>query len=384
MRWENDGVPFAVDADGNFRDVASVARGLQCGCFCADCKGPLVAKKGDIKAHHFAHHDRRDCRHSLEASLFGMLLTFTARQGATLMLPPCGDRHELVPRPSEIFTEKQAADFFRTRWVIPAGAVSLEGAELAEPDLNRSTVDRADIRLAGIEVHVLSHRKREADIAQQLRRDGPAVLLIDLREYASNWWRVCDEHKHETLNAAKSATDVMTKWIEHETGGRRWLFHPELEQKKNVLEKWIAEKSQVAAQRRLQTRLECVPRGVDAGARVAEEKVMETSAQACVPGAGDHGLDLAGFVRNVKQAHSFTTHLAAECGLSWDNVEHTYVYFGRPGERVPDVALEMFDLKEEWRPVFGKEAARFTPAAKMLREAVAPYGLRAGGNPMEV
>lgn len=194
--------------------------------------------------------------------------------------------------------------------------------------------------------------------------------MIDLREYASNWWRVCDEHKHETLNAAKSATDVMTKWIEHETGGRRWLFHPELEHKKNVLEKWIAEKSQVAAQRRLQTRLECVPRGVDAGARVAEEKVMETSAQACVPGAGDHGLDLAGFVRNVKQAHSFTTHLAAECGLSWDNVEHTYVYFGRPGERVPDVALEMFDLKEEWRPVFGKEAARFTPAAKMLREAV--------------
>jgi hypothetical protein len=190
MRWDNDGVPFAVDANGNFRDVASVARGLQCGCFCADCKGPLVAKKGDIKAHHFAHHDRRDCRHALEASLFGMLMTFASRPGATLMLPPCGDRHELVPRPSDIFTEKQAAGFFRTRWVIPAGSVSLEGAERVSPDLNRSTVDRAEIRLAGIEVHILSHRKREADVAQRIRRDGPAVLLIDLREYASNWWRV--------------------------------------------------------------------------------------------------------------------------------------------------------------------------------------------------
>ena len=73
MVWENDGVPFSVDDNGKFRDVADVKRGLRCGCFCADCKGPLVAKKGEVRVHHFAHHDRRDCRHALEASLFGML-----------------------------------------------------------------------------------------------------------------------------------------------------------------------------------------------------------------------------------------------------------------------------------------------------------------------
>jgi hypothetical protein len=73
-------------------------------------------------------------------------------------------------------------------------------------------------------------------------------------------------------------------------------------------------------------------------------------------------------------------HLAADCGLSWDSVEHIYVYFGRPGEWVPEVALEMFDPREEWRPVFVNESARFTPAAKMLRETIAPYGLRTRGN----
>jgi hypothetical protein len=173
----------------------------------------------------------------------------------------------------------------------------------------------------------------------------------------------------------------MTKWMQHETGGRRWLFHPELEQKKNVLTKWIAEKSQVAARSRVRAGLERVPLRAAPKARIAEEKLMRMPAQPGGHGAGDHEFNLAGFVRSVKHAHTFTTHLAAECGLSWDNVEHTYVYFGRPGEWVPEVALEMFDPKEEWRPVSGMEAARFTPAVKMLSEATAPYGLRAGGNP---
>lgn len=47
---------WAQDATGRMVHIDSVPRGKSCGCHCPHCKEPLVAKHGDIKAHHFAHH----------------------------------------------------------------------------------------------------------------------------------------------------------------------------------------------------------------------------------------------------------------------------------------------------------------------------------------
>ena len=391
MQWENEGVPFAVDAAGNFRDVASVARGLQCGCFCADCKGPLVAKKGEIKAHHFAHHDRRECRHALEASLFGMLMTLVRAPEAALMVPPCGERHQLVPRPEEVFTEAQAAAFFRTPWVIEAASVPLSNAAFAEKDINLSQVDQPEIRAGDLEVHVLSHRKRETQIAERVRRDGPAVLLLDLRDYAAIWWSVCDEHKNETIEAAKTATGVMTRWLQRDTSGRVWLFHPDLEQKKQELRTWIAEKSQVAAQWRLRQRLKRVPQfsGRFQSVRPAQTAVSRTNAPTIPQRQPQQEIDAprvpseseltsntpVGYVRSVKNGNWFSTHMAAEFGLWLDARNGIFVFLGRPGDPVPINVQDMLDPKEEWRPVFASDAANFTAAKQLLRQAVAPYSL---------
>ena len=35
--------------------VSDVDRGLACKCICNDCDKPLIARKGDERAHHFAH-----------------------------------------------------------------------------------------------------------------------------------------------------------------------------------------------------------------------------------------------------------------------------------------------------------------------------------------
>lgn len=392
MLWENDGVPFAVDADGNFRDVADVERGLRCACFCADCKGPLLAKKGEIRAHHFAHHDRRECRHALEASLFGMLMTLVRRPDATLMLPPCGDRHQLVPRPAEVFAEAQAAKFFRTPWVIESTAVSLAGAEMAEPEINLSTVERPEIRVADLDVHILSHRKREPDVAQRIRCDGPAVLVLDLRDYASLWWSVCDEHKNETLDAAKTATGVMQRWLQEQTGGRAWLHHPELEQKKNKLRQWIAERSHVAAQWRSREKLRRVPRDYGGTPKERETRPVLPAPKCTRPqnsreqdepkfpsapsDAGANEPAPVGYTRNVKNAHWLTTHMAADFGLWWDTKNRTYVFLGRPGDTVPGLVEDMLDPNDEWRPVFPADAVNFSSARQMLRQSLAPYGLR--------
>lgn len=46
---------IGVDSQGEIRHIEDVKSGLECGCVCIMCKGPLIARKGHINAWHFAH-----------------------------------------------------------------------------------------------------------------------------------------------------------------------------------------------------------------------------------------------------------------------------------------------------------------------------------------
>ena len=48
-------IPYGLAADGQPIHIADVPRGLACNSICPNCKAALVAKKGRIKQHHFAH-----------------------------------------------------------------------------------------------------------------------------------------------------------------------------------------------------------------------------------------------------------------------------------------------------------------------------------------
>ncbi len=48
-------IPYA-ERDGELVHVSAVDRGLDCGCICPVCKEPVVARKGEVKRHHFAHY----------------------------------------------------------------------------------------------------------------------------------------------------------------------------------------------------------------------------------------------------------------------------------------------------------------------------------------
>ncbi len=50
----------AVNAEGKSVYVDDVPNGKKCGCFCAECHGALIAKQGNVKAHHFAHANGND------------------------------------------------------------------------------------------------------------------------------------------------------------------------------------------------------------------------------------------------------------------------------------------------------------------------------------
>lgn len=53
---EQGGALVAEAADGSLRHIDDVPSGLACHCRCPGCDRRMVAKKGDLQAHHFAHH----------------------------------------------------------------------------------------------------------------------------------------------------------------------------------------------------------------------------------------------------------------------------------------------------------------------------------------
>lgn len=51
--------------DGKYVNIKDVERGLKCGCICPVCGKPLIARKGDILSHTFAHtSDSKCCLHT--------------------------------------------------------------------------------------------------------------------------------------------------------------------------------------------------------------------------------------------------------------------------------------------------------------------------------
>jgi competence protein CoiA len=51
---------FALHESGRVTHVSDVLSGLACKCACLDCREPLVARKGEIREHHFGHTSGRE------------------------------------------------------------------------------------------------------------------------------------------------------------------------------------------------------------------------------------------------------------------------------------------------------------------------------------
>lgn len=73
--------------NGSLISVTQVESGLKCGCICAACGVPLVAKKGEKVAHHFAHYRTKPCQYGYETALHLAAKEILSR-AKRLVLPP--------------------------------------------------------------------------------------------------------------------------------------------------------------------------------------------------------------------------------------------------------------------------------------------------------
>lgn len=82
------GLDFGLDQTGRIRGINEVEQGLACNCVCPGCGGPLIAKKGSVRVHHFAHRGV-SCNTGAETALHRMAKQIVADK-RRLLLPGQG------------------------------------------------------------------------------------------------------------------------------------------------------------------------------------------------------------------------------------------------------------------------------------------------------
>ena len=240
------GVPFAVDATGAWRDVSEVPRGKACGCFCAECRTPLIARQGEVNVHHFAHQDRRECRQALEASLFGMAVEILKQPGARLRLPPYYSIASLMPLTgashlelSHVFGSLKLSPAESTvTLAAPAAAVAqTSSSKPSLPDLTDETV--------GLHVHLLSSVKPLRSIPKP---GSGNVLAVNCMIFAHAWFRwVCDPDREVRLLKASRAKDEFASWLASSPDGRGWLSNTEERRAAELVKGAVAEHRAIIA-----------------------------------------------------------------------------------------------------------------------------------------
>lgn len=100
----------AFDALGTIADIKDVASGKACNCICIGCLGPVWAKKGPVKTHHFAHEPShlhtRECDWHPETEIHILAKEVLAEDKKLLL--PIGT---ITPRYAEITFEHVLCEF---------------------------------------------------------------------------------------------------------------------------------------------------------------------------------------------------------------------------------------------------------------------------------
>ena len=79
---------IALDSNGQLITIENSIRGLACNCFCISCEEPVIARKGLIREHHFAHASQKESCNIQRESLLHLYAKEVIRNKLGLQLPP--------------------------------------------------------------------------------------------------------------------------------------------------------------------------------------------------------------------------------------------------------------------------------------------------------
>ncbi|MEQ8705090.1 MAG: hypothetical protein RIC19_14285 [Phaeodactylibacter sp.] len=188
-------LPFAL-RDHQIVSIDEVSRGLSCGCTCLSCGAPMVAKKGQRQAHHFAHYKGADCAHGLETGLH-LRIKALFRERRSIVVPA-------------LYLLRQSVAYFQP-YLFKYDQVEEEPyVGQLYPDLILRKGQRALLLEIAV-THQTPPRKQ-----QKLRKLGLPALEIDALSL------------YETVLQGSGPPDIRAFEYELQqgTGYKKWLFNP--------------------------------------------------------------------------------------------------------------------------------------------------------------
>lgn len=188
-------LPFAL-RHNQVVSIDEVSRGLSCGCTCLSCGSPMIAKKGQRHAHHFAHYKGADCAHGLETGLHLRIKAFFQKK-----------RSIVVPA---LYLHRQPAAYFQP-YLFKYERVE---EETYQGQLCPDLILRSGQRALLLEIAVT--HKTPPHKTQKLRKMGMPALEIDALAL------------YESIFQRPGPPDI--RGFEYElqqgTGYKKWLFSP--------------------------------------------------------------------------------------------------------------------------------------------------------------
>lgn len=184
-------LPFGLK-DGSLVHISEVAQGAACGCICPCCKAPLLARKGSIKVHHFAHKKGADCAKAVETALH-LASKQILEEHKEIALPAVQIDLETYRDPIPVSPEKtfrfdEVRSEKRTGDIVPDILAYSRGVPLL------------------IEIRV-THEVDKAKAAK-IRRLGISAIEIDLSSFCRNFTR------EELIDA-----------VIRQTANKKWVFN---------------------------------------------------------------------------------------------------------------------------------------------------------------
>lgn len=186
--------------DGQLVHVADVERGLHCNCNCVACGLPLVARKGPIRRHYFAHRSNTNCEGAAETVLHRLCKELFLEIDA-FAIPKYEFRRDGKTKSGTVVTHQQI--------IVKGGNVKIDKVRLeaAEVGFVPDIVITSGEKELVIEVAV-THRVDRAKMRHIRRRGLPAIeIRLDLAD-------------------ALLEKDLLLEKIRDDLRSKHWLFHP--------------------------------------------------------------------------------------------------------------------------------------------------------------
>ncbi|WP_162934921.1 competence protein CoiA family protein [Pseudomonas cavernae] len=153
----------ALDQNGRLISIEEALRGLACNCTCVSCGEAVIARKGLIREHHFAHYSNKESCSIQRESLLHLYAKELIRDNLGLQLPPMPDAYPASDDPTSWW------DFVEVETEVPQAGF--------QPDLVAHLKDGTQLF---IEVAVTSFIGEEK--LERIKSAGSKTVEIDLRE----------------------------------------------------------------------------------------------------------------------------------------------------------------------------------------------------------